>query len=160
MNVVLQPGSSYRYAVAAQDGAGNWSTSHTLVTTFAVQAIQETSTAVTYTGTWSSHACSPAYGGSLKLSTQAHANARLSFSGRHVAFISPKAPVGGQAWIYIDGQHVETIDTYQATNDSNPRRVVFARDVPRVGQPHARRQGEVGTAGRPNVYVDAFIVLQ
>jgi hypothetical protein len=80
--------------------------------------IEETSSAVTYTGSWTqNYTGAPGgwSGGSVAFSAEAIARATLSFSGTGVSWIGYRAPNTGIANVYLDGTLVATVDTYAPT---------------------------------------------
>jgi hypothetical protein len=152
----LEPGHTYRFVSGALDNAGNAS-SWAYGPTFAVDAHNETSAAITYSTGWTKFAWAPAYGGYESTSTVTGATAKLTFTGRNVAWVAPTAPNRGQAYVYVDGTWVKTIDLYSATTVA--KKVVFARDFGAPGS-HALTVKVVGTSGRRTIDVDAFVVLR
>jgi len=152
----LTPGGSYRFRAGAQDGAGNWSV-WVYGPTFTVDVHQETSTSITYSGTWTRLAWTPAYGGYQKTASATNAWAKLSFTGRGVGWVAPVATNRGKAYVYVDGVYVQTLDLYAATTTA--RKVVFSRSWPSSAA-HTITVQVVGTAGRPAIDVDAFAVLR
>jgi hypothetical protein len=152
----LAPGSSYRFIVAAKDGAGNWS-GWAYGPTFTVDAHQETSAAIAYSGSWTRLAWASAFGGYQSAATAPGAQARLTFTGRNVAWVAPQSTLGGRAHVYVDGAYVQTVDLYRASTLA--RNIVFSRSFGAVGT-HTLTVYVEGTAGRPQVDVDAFVVLR
>jgi hypothetical protein len=152
----LTPANSYRFAVAAKDGAGNWS-GYAYGSTFTLDAHQETSTAITYSTGWGRYPWSSAYGGYENSASTTGASAWLSFTGSSVAWIAPTATTRGQAYVYVDGAYVQTLDLYSAS--AVARKVVFTRNWPSSAA-HTLEVRVVGTANRPTIDVDAFIVLR
>jgi hypothetical protein len=59
--------------------------------------------------------------------------------------------------VYVDGSYATTIDTYAA--DWSARQVVWSRTWAGSGS-HTVKLVVVGTAGRPRVDLDAFLVLR
>ncbi len=84
------------------------------------------------------------------------AKAKLSFTGRNVAWGAPKSAVRGQAEVWVDGVKETTVDLYSSTTLA--RRVVFSKSWAFSGS-HTVEVRVLGTAGRPRVDVDAFVVL-
>jgi hypothetical protein len=152
----LTPTNSYRFAVAALDGAGNWS-AYAYGSTFTVDAHQETSTAIAYSTGWDRRAWSLAYGGYENSSPTTGAWARLSFTGRSVAWVAPTATNRGQAYVYVDGGYAGTLDLYSASTVA--RKVVFSRNWSSSAA-HTLEVRVAGTANRPTIDVDAFVVLR
>ncbi len=152
----LAPNSTYRFRVRAQDKAGNlggWAEGPV----FKVAPHQENATTVGYAGgTWTRAALSGAYGGYVKHDKTPGAKAKLSFTGRNVAWVAPKSAVRGQAEVWVDGVKETTVDLYSSTTLA--RRVVFSKSWAFSGS-HTVEVRVLGTAGRPRVDVDAFVVL-
>jgi hypothetical protein len=148
----LTAGSTYRYKVIATDGAGNSSpwiygkTVQPLVT-------QETSSAVTYAGAWTSASVTDASGGTLKYATAAGASATFSFTGSSVAWVSYLAPSRGSANVYLDGVFKKTVSLYSTTYQA--KRIVYAYTWG-ANAAHTMQIVVVGTAGHPRIDVDAF----
>lgn len=155
----LLPKHDYRYRVRATDDSGNRS-GWKYGPRFTVDALQETSTAVSYspTGTWTQQLLSGAYGGQVKSASSAGAVARLTFTGRNVAWVAPKSSSSGQAEVLLDGKTVATVDLLASRALS--RQVVYATGGLDPSTPHTLEVKVLGTANRPRVDVDAFLVLR
>lgn len=153
----LLPGHSYRYRVRATDDNGNRSV-WKYGTRFAVEAHQETGAGITYAGTWKSQSVASAYGGTLRYASSAGSTAELAFTGRDVAWVAPKGPTRGKAEVYLDDRKVAKVDLFSAT--AQARRVVFTTKGLDPSTGHTLRIETLGTAGRPRVDVDAFVVLR
>lgn len=77
---------------------------------------QETSSAVTFTGTgWNSESSSNYSGGSTKFSKVAGDRVTFTYGGNAVGFITSTGPDRGKANVYVDGAKRATIDLYSAT---------------------------------------------
>ena len=74
-----------------------------------------------------------------------------------MAVVAPTTSTRGKARIYIDGVYRATIDLRTATVQN--RRVVYARNFGGFGT-HTIEMRVVGTAGRPTVSLDGFVILQ
>jgi GH25 family lysozyme M1 (1,4-beta-N-acetylmuramidase) len=124
----------------------------------AVQATvtQQSSAAVTWTGSWHTVSSTDASGGSLRYSTAAGASAAFSFSGSSVAWVAARGPSRGAARVYVDGVYATTLNLQASTGQN--RSIVFARNWAKVAI-HSIRIVVVGTAGHPRVDVDAFARL-
>ena len=156
----LGPGYSYRFAVRAQDRAGNWS-GWAYGPTFKVAVHQETSGAIAYSTGWTRGYVAGAYGSYVKYAGVAGPRARLSFSGRNVALVSDRAPNRGRAALYLDGTYFGTLDFYAPTVQL--RRIVYSRTFPSSG-PHTLEVRPTGTrhaySKGTRVDLDAVVVLQ
>ncbi len=154
----LAPGHLYRFRAAAVDRAGNrggwdWGPS------FHLDAYQETSGAIAYSSGWQLGGYYPSlgYGGRMKYTRLRGATARMSFTGRAVAWVSWREPGSGSASVLVSGARTTTVNLYQAT--SFPRRVVYARWWPSSSGHSLTIQG-LGTSGHPRVDVDAVLVMR
>jgi GH25 family lysozyme M1 (1,4-beta-N-acetylmuramidase) len=117
---------------------------------------QQSSSAVTWTGTWHTTGWSGASGGSVRYATTKGASATFHFTGSSVGWVAATGPTRGGAWVYVDGVFAASISLRASTGHS--RAIVFARNWTTVGS-HTLRIVVAGTAGHPRVDVDAFIRL-
>ncbi|MFL5755054.1 MAG: PQQ-dependent sugar dehydrogenase [Chloroflexota bacterium] len=152
-DTVIAFGHQAAFRARATDTGGNVSAWRTTPTVAPV-AVQETSTAVHYAGTWSGSTSTTWWGGSLKAATASGAAASYTFSGRVIEWISTKGPDRGVARVYIDGVLNATVDLNATTLKA--RQVVFAANVT-TSVSHTIRVVVAGTAGRPRVDVDGFV---
>jgi hypothetical protein len=151
----MTPGHTYRYRVRGRDHAGNLSPWHYSATESA-SIVQQTSTSVTYHGTWFSSTSTSYSGGSEKYASGAGAYATFTFTGRSVAWVTTRGTTRGQARIYVDGNLVTTIDLHLTSTQY--RYVAYARTWTSSAK-HTLRIVVVGTSGRPRIDVDAFEYL-
>ena len=99
----------------------------------------------------------PASDGFVSVSATAGDRATFSFTGTNVAWIATKATNRGQARVYVDGVLTKTVDLFSATTSAQA--IAYDRSWPQSG-PHTIAVEVVGTAGRANVDVDAFVRLR
>lgn len=118
---------------------------------------EETTTGVTYRGTWRRVTLTGASGGAVKYATWGGASATLRFTGRAVAWVAPLGPTRGSARIYVDGTYRTTVNLYRSAASS--RRVVYRASWSTSGT-HTLEMRVVGTSGHPRVDVDVFEVLR
>jgi hypothetical protein len=152
----LAPGHTYRFRVRARDRAGNvgaWATGPTMTAVLR----QQTSTAITWKGSWGSGSSDHYSGGSVRFATAAGASATYAFTGRAIAWVTTLAPDRGSARVYVDGVLVATVSTYNS--GTLFRRVGFAKTWSASGY-HTLRIVVVGSAGHPRVDFDALEVLR
>ena len=145
---------TYGYQLRATDRAGNvgpWLSG----ASFKLRAYQENSSGVTYTGTWTRSATPDSYGGYVKSATAYDARARLTFTGRSVAFLAPRGPTMGSAYVYVDGTRVATISLYASA--AKGRNVVYIHTWATAGS-HTIEIRVLSTLGHPKVSVDGFII--
>jgi uncharacterized delta-60 repeat protein len=153
----LSPNHNYRYRVRATDDNGNTSFFE-YGPRFTVDAHQETSTSMAYTGLWRQQLLGGSYGGQVKFATAAGSTAKLTFTGQSVAWVAPKGSTRGKADVLLDGRKVATVDL--SSSRTLPRRVVYAANGLSPSVTHTLQVKVLGTTGRPRVDVDAFVVLR
>jgi subtilisin family serine protease len=148
--------TTHRFRVRAQDRDGDWSPwVETAVSTWPT-AVGDRSSSLAYRGAWRQNVSSPATGGSITTTSRTGASVRYRFTGLGVAVVAPTSRTRGKASIYIDGVYRATIDL--RTSTTQHRRVVYARSFGSSGS-HTIELRVLGTAGRPMVSLDGFVVL-
>lgn len=150
----LAAGTSFEFAVRAFDRAGN--TSAWKYLTVPVQAHQETSSAITFYGSWTTAPWAEAFGGSLRFASTTSSWTKLTFTGSQVAWVASKATNRGAAYVWLDDVYQGYVDLYNAT--TRPRSVVLTKSVD-PSRMHTLTIQPIGTSGRPTIDVDAFVVL-
>jgi hypothetical protein len=113
--------------------------------------------AIAYTGSWRSAGHAGYVGDRVRYATAKGASATLEFTGRKVVWYGPTGPTRGKARVFIDGKHVKTVDLYERSFD--PRAALFKKSWKSSGI-HTIRIEVVGTAGRPMVAIDEFVVTR
>ncbi|MBA2372902.1 MAG: S8 family serine peptidase [Chloroflexi bacterium] len=149
-------GSAYRFLVRARDRAGNLG-AYARGASVAPQRYQESSTGVTYSGTWGRQTSTSFTGGAVRYATRAGARVSFSFTGRAVAVVAPKSASRGSAKVYVDGTYIGTVSLYRSNSAS--RVLVFTKSWSRSAK-HTLTLVVVGTAGHPRFDIDAFAVLR
>jgi len=76
---------------------------------------EESSPAISYTGTWQTAGDARDSGGSVRFATNGPASAQLVFDGSRVTWFARKAPAGGRARVLVDGVRVATVDLHSST---------------------------------------------
>lgn len=150
-------GASHRFRVRALDSDGDWSPWAVSGVAVTPALVSDRSTLITYGGTWSRYATTSATNGGITSSSYAGATARYRFTGRTIAVVAPTSLTRGRATIYLDGVYKATIDL--RTSSTIPRRVVYVANWSGSGT-HTITIRVAGTAGRPTVSLDGFVVLQ
>lgn len=154
VTLALAPGNTYRFAVAAQDAHGNWSP-YSFTSTFSTR-IYDDNSYVSYSTGWTRSAWASAVGGNEVDSATAGATASFTFTGTGVAWVAPMASNRGQAYVYVDGAYVMTVDLSSATVKAHI--AAFSRTYSASGT-HTVTIKVVGTSGRPTITVDAFALM-
>jgi subtilisin family serine protease len=152
----LRLSMGYGLRVRARDGAGNWG-AWSATTSVTPVRYEETSTRVTWHGTWHRFVTSSSSGGTSRYTTSAGASVTFGFTGRAFAIVAPKGSSRGSARLYVDGVYVSTVDLHRAS--WTPRIVVAARSWSSSAA-HTVRLVALGTHGHPRVDIDAFLVMR
>ncbi|MEU6774171.1 N-acetylmuramoyl-L-alanine amidase [Streptomyces sp. NPDC046759] len=150
-NTTAKPGSSDLFALKGYDVAGNSAGSSVYRTP---NIIQETST--TRTGTWTHRSSTSYLGGYSYSSSSAGASISWTFTGRSVAWIVSRASTSGQAYIYVDGAKVTTVDLKSAT--TLYRQAIWTKTWSSSAK-HTLKIVVVGTSGRPTVTTDGIATI-
>jgi hypothetical protein len=155
-NVTIAKGHTYRFAVRAHDGAGNVGDWLAGATTSRLVR-QDTSGKITYRGAWHVARKTAYSAGSVHYATAAGAKAKLTFTGRSIAFVTTTATGRGKVRVYLGGNLVTTLDLFSGSVAY--RQVVWSRTWASTGS-HTLKLVVVGTAGRPRIDLDALLLLQ
>jgi CSLREA domain-containing protein len=148
----LTSGKSYRFRVRARDEDGN-SSDWAYTLTVGARLVQQTSSSMTYSSGWSTSSSSNFSGGSTRYSVTAGKWARLTFTGRAVAFVTTFRSPTVSFRVYIDGVSDGNVELTSA--QTLYRRQAYTRKFSSSAQ-HTIRIYVL--SGR--VDVDAFAVLR
>ena len=151
----LKIGATYRYRVKSTDGAGNTS-GYAYGPAFKPALTQQTSSGITYSGTWTSASNTYASGGSLKYATAKGASASWTFTGASVSWVAYRGPNRGSAQVYIDGVLKTTVNLYSSSYYA--RQIVYSASWSSNGT-HTIKIICLGTSGHPRIDLDAFVTL-
>jgi hypothetical protein len=155
-SVTAAPSGTVRYRVRAIDAAGNagaWAYGRTL----APRLVQQSSTAVRFSSTWTSTSSSSYSGSSAKYAKVAGRSASYTFTGRSIALVAIKAPSRGRVKVYVNGAYIATVDLYRS---STQYRVLAWQKTWSTSATRTVKLVVVGTSGRPKVDLDAFAVVK
>ncbi len=143
------------YRVTAYDAAGNSAVSATA--TLTPRITQQASTLVKWAGAWTLYKAASLSGGSDKYAKAKGAYATYVFTGRSIGVVAMKGTGRGSVKVYLDGVLKATVSLYRA---SSQYRVVVWQQAFATSGKHTVKLVVVGTAGRPRVDVDAFVVVK
>ncbi|MEW6224457.1 MAG: hypothetical protein AB1627_07480 [Chloroflexota bacterium] len=153
----LRPGSTtYRFRVRGWDAAGNVSA---FVTgpTITMRHLQESSSAITYSGTWARSAKTAFSGGAVRYAASKAASATIKFTGRGFSLVSTYASSRGYIRVFVDGVEVPAV---KLNRSSTTYRVVAYSISWITSAPHTIVLRPAGTAGHPRVDLDAILVIK
>ncbi|MFN2539055.1 MAG: hypothetical protein ABR549_13040 [Mycobacteriales bacterium] len=142
-------GSSYGLLMTRYDGFGN-STAPTGIGTAVVPYDQ---TRASYSGSYVTQTLNERYLGNATILKTAGSAARLVVNGNRLQVVGEKCTSCGVMDVYVDGVRVAGIDTHDTQRRS--RFVLYTRNLT-AGVNHTVVIKARGTAGRPNVVLDAF----
>jgi hypothetical protein len=154
-NTFVSTTSSARLRARATDKNANTSDWHAGSLVHAA-IYQQTSLAVTWTGTWQTGSWTGASGGSVRYASTRGASATFRFTGSSVAWVSSLGTNRGSVWVYVDGSFATSVSLHRSTGQS--RALVFARNWSTAGT-HTVKIVVAGTAGHSRVDIDAFVRL-
>jgi hypothetical protein len=152
--LTLRRGHRYRFLVHAYDAAGNASPA-ALGPSFSVGVLEDRSPRIAYSGLWRPRYLPQATAGRESAAAGLQAVARLTFSGRGIAWVSRTGPAGGRARVFVDGRYAGTVSLFSSTGEQ--RAVVFSKSWRSVGR-HSIAVHPVATPRRTPV--DAFVLLR
>ena len=153
-NRTLTSGHTYSLRVRARDAAGNWS-DWSESGAFVPEFRQDTSTTLQRAGGWHRTYGSLLSGGSALYSRNKGAKVTRPFTGRAVALVVSQGPKRGKMRIYVDGTLAGTVDTHRSS--ARHRVVAWKRTWASAGA-HTVTVVVVGTANRPRIDVDTFLI--
>jgi VCBS repeat-containing protein len=146
-------GTTYRFRVRGVDANGNasaWAYSPS----FGVGLYQENSSAVVYSGAWSTFSNPSNSGGATRYASVAGQAATFTRSGRDFAFVAPKGTIRGSARIYVDNVLVSTVSEWSTS--TSYRQVLWSRHF----SAFATHTIKVVVLGTGRIDVDAFLALR
>ena len=145
-----------RYRVRTIDVAGNvgaWTNG----TILSPSLVQETSSSVRYSGTWSRSTSSSYSGGTAMAASIAGRSATYAFTGRSIALVTTNSRTRGKVKLYINGVYQTTVDLYRS---STQYRAIAWQKTWSTSATRTIKVVVVGTSGRPRVDLDAFAVVR
>ncbi|WP_327317034.1 peptidoglycan recognition protein [Streptomyces sp. NBC_01235] len=147
-----KPGTATTWSMRAYDYAGNYLTSSPSYTPV---ILQETS--ATKSGSWTARSSTSYLGGTSYSSGATGASLTWTFTGRSAAWVVSRATTSGQAYVYVDGTKVATVDLKSAT--TLYRQAIWTRTWAGSAK-HTVKIVVVGTSGRPTVTTDGLVYIK
>lgn len=144
---------SYRYRVRATDAAGNAS-AYVYGPTFKLLRYQETSSAFTYSGSWSQTSSPSLSGGRGRHTSSASSTLTFRTSARDIAWFATMTSTSGSADVSVDGVFVATVDLHAASTAY--RQLVFQRHF----ETTATHTIVIRPRGGARIDIDAFAIAR
>ncbi|KUM77564.1 N-acetylmuramoyl-L-alanine amidase [Streptomyces griseorubiginosus] len=151
-NRTAKSGAASTWSMTAYDVAGNTRTSSPAFTPL---ILQETS--ATKSGSWTSRSSSSYLGGKSYSSGTKNASLTWTFTGRSAAWVVSRASTSGQAYVYVDGTKVATVDLKSST--TKYRQAIWTKSWSSSAQ-HKIKIVVVGTSGRPTITTDGLVYVK
>ncbi|MEV6423804.1 N-acetylmuramoyl-L-alanine amidase [Streptomyces sp. NPDC051662] len=145
-------GAATTWSMTAYDQAGNTAAASVAGTPVIVQ---ESSAA--RTGSWTTKSSTSYLGGKSLTGSAKNASLSWTFTGRSVAWVVSRASTSGQAYVYLDGTKVATVDLKSAT--TKYRDAIFTKTWTSSAK-HTIKIVVVGTGGRPTITTDGIVYLK
>ncbi|MEV6945220.1 hypothetical protein AB0N07_25090 [Streptomyces sp. NPDC051172] len=117
--------------------------------------LQETS--ATGSGSWTARSSTSYLGGKSYSSGSKGASLTWTFTGRSASWVVSRASTSGQAYVYVDGVKVGTVDLKSST--TLYRQAIWTKTWS-AGAKHTVKIVVVGTSGRPTVTTDGLVYLK
>ncbi|MFI5798821.1 N-acetylmuramoyl-L-alanine amidase [Streptomyces sp. NPDC051677] len=147
-----KPGAATTWSLRANDYAGNYRTA-SLSSTPVI--LQETS-AVKY-GSWTTRSSTSYLGGASYSSGSKGASLTWTFTGRSAAWVVSRATTSGQAYVYVDGTKIATVDLKSAT--TLYRQAIWTKTWSSSAK-HTIKIVVVATTGRPTITTDGLVYIK
>ncbi|MEU0025286.1 peptidoglycan recognition protein [Streptomyces sp. NPDC006335] len=147
-----KPGTASTWSMKAYDVAGNTRTSSP---SYTPMILQETS--ATKSGSWTSRSSTSYLGGKSYSSGSKNASLSWTFTGRSAAWVVSRASTSGQAYVYVDGTKVATVDLKSST--TKYRDAIWTKSWSSSAK-HTVKIVVVGTSGRPTITTDGLVYIK
>lgn len=151
INQSLTRSATYRYRVLATDKTG-LASSYAYGPSFQAIVSDNTSSLITYSGTWRTGTSSSYFGGHVRYATTAGASATYTINASGAAWIAYKGSTRGSAQVFVDGVLKGTINLHTTTATAKAQVYAFSWVA---NGPHTIKV--VVVSGR--VDIDAFVRL-
>ncbi|MFF2473038.1 N-acetylmuramoyl-L-alanine amidase [Streptomyces sp. NPDC058066] len=145
-------GTASTWSMKAYDYAGNTRTSSA---SFTPVILQETS--ATKSGTWTSRSSTSYLGGKSYSSGSKAASLTWTFTGRCASWVASRASSSGQAYVYVDGVKVSTVDL--KSSSTLYRQAMWTKSWSSSAK-HTVKIVVVGTSGRPTITTDGLVYIK
>jgi uncharacterized protein with LGFP repeats len=145
-------GVATRWSMTAYDQAGNAG----YAAVYGTPVILQESSAIR-SGSWTTKSSSSYLGGKSFSSSSKSASLTWTFTGRSASWVVSRASTSGQAYIYVDGTKVATVDLKSSTTAY--RNAIWTKSWTSSAK-HTVKIVVVGTSGRPTVTTDGLVYLK
>ncbi|MGW6400377.1 peptidoglycan recognition protein family protein [Streptomyces sp. NPDC055134] len=151
-NRTAASGTAATWSMRAYDFAGNYRTSSPSYTPV---ILQETS--AVKSGSWTSRSSTSYLGGKSYSSGSKGASLTWTFTGSSASWVVSRAASSGQAYVYVDGVKVSTVDLKSSTTQY--RQAIWTKTWSSSAT-HKVKIVVVGTSGRPTITTDGLVYIK
>lgn len=151
-NRTATSGTAATWSMQAYDYAGNYRNASAAYTPV---ILQETS--AVRSGSWTSRSSTSYLGGKSYSSGSKGAALTWTFTGRSASWVVSRAAGSGQAYVYVDGVKVSTVDLKSST--TLYRQAIWTKTWSGSAK-HTVKIVVVGTSGRPTVTTDGLVYIK
>ncbi|MGW3497398.1 peptidoglycan recognition protein family protein [Streptomyces sp. NPDC001020] len=151
-NRTAASGKATTWSMRADDYAGN---SRTSSPSYTPMILQES--AATKSGSWTTRSSTSYLGGKSYSSGSKSASLTWTFTGRSAAWVVSRASSSGQAYVYVDGTKVATVDLKSSTTQY--RQAIWTKTWSGSAK-HTVKIVVVGTSGRPTITTDGLVYIK
>ncbi|MFE2734601.1 peptidoglycan recognition protein [Streptomyces sp. NPDC059349] len=151
-NRTAASGTASTWSMRAYDFAGNYRTSSPSYTPV---ILQETS--AVKSGSWTSRSSTSYLGGKSYSSGSKGASLTWTFTGSSASWVVSRATSSGQAYVYVDGVKVSTVDLKSSTTQY--RQAIWTKTWSSSAT-HKVKIVVVGTSGRPTITTDGLVYVK
>ncbi|WP_370265411.1 N-acetylmuramoyl-L-alanine amidase [Streptomyces sp. V4I8] len=151
-NRTANSGTAATWSMRAYDYAGNYRTASASYTPV---ILQETS--AVKSGSWTTRSSTSYLGGKSYSSGTKGASLSWTFTGRSASWVVSRASSSGQAYVYVDGVKVSTVDLKSAT--TLYRQAIWTKTWSSSAK-HTVKIVVVATSGRPTITTDGLVYLK
>ncbi|MGW5463830.1 N-acetylmuramoyl-L-alanine amidase [Streptomyces sp. NPDC003996] len=145
-------GTAATWSMRAYDYAGNYRTSSPSYTPV---ILQETS--AVKSGSWTTRSSTSYLGGKSYSSGSKGASLSWTFTGRSASWVVSRASSSGQAYVYVDGVKVSTVDLKSST--TLYRQAIWTKTWSSSAK-HTVKIVVVATSGRPTITTDGLVYIK
>jgi hypothetical protein len=145
-------GAASTWSMRAYDVAGNYRTSSPSYTPVILQQ-----TSAVKSGSWSTRSYTGYLGGTSYSSASKGASLTWTFTGRSASWVVSRASDSGQAYVYVDGTKVSTVDLKSST--TLYRQAIWTKSWSSSAK-HTVKIVVVATSGRPRITTDGLVYIK
>ncbi|MFD7433057.1 N-acetylmuramoyl-L-alanine amidase [Streptomyces sp. NPDC059861] len=145
-------GTAATWSMQAFDYAGNYRTASAPYTPV---ILQETS--AVKSGSWTTRSSTSYLGGKSYSSGSKSASLTWTFTGRSASWVVSRASTSGQAYVYVDGVKVSTVDLKSST--TLYRQAIWTKTWTSSAK-HTVKIVVVATSGRPTITTDGLVYIK